>query len=86
MRNDCPHEWLTESRHRASAGLLRYERCACGARRISVSQDAGDRGTTSVEALRRPGTGGTVGAGGTGGRAPITGTHTPAGRTPGLAG
>ncbi|WP_285486127.1 hypothetical protein [Amycolatopsis taiwanensis] len=34
MHTTNEHEWITESRHFTSEGLITYERCGCGARRI----------------------------------------------------
>lgn len=31
------HFWRTESRHATSEGVVTYQRCACGQRRITVT-------------------------------------------------
>ncbi|KQY31603.1 hypothetical protein ASD42_23725 [Nocardia sp. Root136] len=36
MSSHPAHTWQIESRHRTSEGLVAYQRCRCGARRVVV--------------------------------------------------
>ncbi|MEU4321460.1 hypothetical protein AB0H20_29230 [Nocardia fluminea] len=36
MNSHPAHTWQIESRHRTSEGVVAYQRCRCGARRVVV--------------------------------------------------
>ncbi|MFB7878694.1 hypothetical protein ACFC06_25905 [Nocardia sp. NPDC056064] len=41
MSTHHAHTWRIESCHRTSDGLVTYQRCRCGVRRIAVGETAG---------------------------------------------
>ncbi|WP_336083061.1 hypothetical protein [Nocardia sp. SSK8] len=41
MTSHHTHIWRTESCHRTSDGLVAYQRCRCGVRRIAVAEPRG---------------------------------------------
>ncbi|MDO3649729.1 hypothetical protein [Nocardia mangyaensis] len=50
MSSHTTHTWRIESAHRTSEGLIAYQRCRCGARRVVV----GDLGTSITAELGGP--------------------------------
>ncbi|MDE3724214.1 hypothetical protein PWG71_22725 [Nocardiopsis sp. N85] len=37
MRTEHEHHWITDSAHTTSEGLVAYQHCACGGRRVTLS-------------------------------------------------
>lgn len=37
MRTEHEHHWTTESAHTTSEGLVTYQHCACGRRRVTLT-------------------------------------------------
>lgn len=54
MDMTCTHEWQLASRHAVSDGILRYERCACGAWRVSRGEVGPAREPGVVDAVLEP--------------------------------
>ncbi|WP_280339930.1 hypothetical protein [Nocardia neocaledoniensis] len=50
MSSHTSHTWWIESCHRTSDGLVAYQRCRCGVRRVVV----GDPGVSISAELRGP--------------------------------
>lgn len=46
------HRWRTESTHHTSDGLVSYQRCGCGARRVAQSRPQSIATTTAVPRQR----------------------------------
>ncbi len=41
MRTRHEHHWATESDHTTSEGVVAYQRCACGQRRVTLARPLG---------------------------------------------